>query len=317
MTTDLQHLLDALADPLQPVQDDLLEAASDLDSPRLQAFQTAWSSWDPTRRLQVLEHLGQIADGDIELNFDRINRLALGDEETRVRRQAIQNLWECEDPSLGGQLARLLEADSSGEVRATAAAALGRFIYLGETEEIDEELLHQVEGRLLAAQRDDPDEAVRLRSLESLGYSSRPEIVQLIEAAYGSGNEARMQSALKAMARSASPAWEASILANLHHAAPGLRAEAARAAGELELPGCVDDLIELTEDAIDEVRLAAIWSLAQVGGQDASLALTRLLESIGAPDEIALIEDGLDYIAFVDGTRDISLLDFDPEDPPR
>ena len=126
-----------------------------------------------------------------------------------------------------------------------------------------------------------------------------------------------MQSALKAMARSASPAWEASILANLHHAAPGLRAEAARAAGELELPGCVDDLIELTEDAIDEVRLAAIWSLAQIGGQDASLALTRLLESIEAPDEIALIEDGLDYIAFVDGTRDISLLDFDPDDPPR
>jgi hypothetical protein len=42
-----------------------------------------------------------------------------------------------------------------------------------------------------------------------------------------------------------------------------------------------------------------------------------LLDSVEEPDEIALIEDGLDYIAFVDGTRDISLLDFDPEDPPR
>jgi HEAT repeat protein len=317
MTTDLQHLLDALADPLQPIQNELLEAASDLDSPRLQTFQTAWSSWDPARRIQVLEHLGQLADEDIELNFDRINRLALGDEEPRIRRQAIQNLWECEDPSLGQQLAGLVEADSSAEVRATGAAALGRFVYLGEIEEIDEELLRQVEARLLAAQRDDPEEPVRLRSLESLGYSSRPEIAPLIEAAYRSGQEARMQSALRAMARSASPAWEASILANLHHAAPGLRAEAARAAGELELSDCVDDLIELTEDAIDDVRLAAIWSLAQIGGQEASQALTRLLESAEDADEIALIEDGLDYIAFVDGTRNIPLLDLDHEDPSR
>ena len=314
MTTELQNLLDALADPLQPIRNDLLEAASDLDSPRLQAFQTAWSSWDPARRIQILEHLGQLADEDIELNFDRINRMALGDEEPRIRRQAIQNLWECEDPSLGHQLAGLVEADSAAEVRATAAAALGRFIYLGEIEEIDEALLRQVEARLLAAQRDDPEEAVRLRSLESLGYSSRPEIAALIQTAYRSGQEARMQSALKAMARSASPAWEASILANLHHAAPGLRAEAARAAGELELPDSVDDLIELTGDAIDEVRLAAIWSLAQIGGQDASEALSGLLESTEGEDEIALIEDGLDYIAFVDGTRDIPLLDFDPED---
>ncbi len=63
------------------------------------------------------------------------------------------------------------------------------------------------------------------------------------------------------------------------------------------------------------MRLAAIWSLAQIGGQDASEALSRLLESTEGEDEIALIEDGLDYIAFVDGTRDIPLLDFDPEDP--
>jgi HEAT repeat protein len=317
MTTDLQHLLDALADPSQPIQNDLLEAVSDLDVPEFQTFQTAWSGCDSGRKVQILEHLGQLADEDIELNFDRINRLALGDEEPRVRRQAIQNLWECEEPSLGQRLAALVEADPSPDVRATAAAALGRFVYLGEVEEIDEQLLRQVEDRLLTAQRDDPEQGVRLRSLESLGYSSRPEVTPLIEAAYRSGLEPRVQSALKAMARSESPSWEASILENLHHASPALRAEATRAAGELELRGCVDDLIELAEDTIDEVRLAAIWSLAQIGGQDAAQALTRLLESAEDEDEIALIEDGLDYITFVDGTRDIPLLDLDPQDPPR
>lgn len=317
MTTDLQRLLDAIGDPSQPIQNDLLEAASDLDAARLQVFQAGWEGWEPVRRIELLEHLGQLADENIDLNFDRINRLALSDEEPRIRWQAIQNLWECEDPSMGQRLAGLVEADPSAEVRSTAAAALGRFVYLGEVEEIDDQLLRQVGDRLLTAQRDDKEEVVRLRSLESLGYSSRTEVTPLIEAAYRSGLEPQMQSALKAMARSASPAWEGFVIKNLHHAAPGVRAEATRAAGELELLSGVDDLIQLTDDAIDEVRLAAIWSLAQIGGQDAAQALTRLLESAEDEDEIALLEDGLDYIAFVDGTRDIPLLDLDPEEPPR
>jgi hypothetical protein len=309
MTTDLQHLLDTLTDPSLPVNDEMLEAASDLDAAGLQSFQAGWSAWESPRKLEVLDHIGQMADENIELNFDRVNRLALEDGEPGVRRRAIQNLWECEDPSLGERLAALVGTDPDAEVRATAAAALGRFVYLGEVDEIDDQLLRQVEDRLLAAERDDQDAAVRLRSLESLGYSSRPEVVELIEAAYVSGQEPRMQSALKAMARSASPAWEEAVVENLHHAAPGLRAEATRAAGELELRESVDDLIELTDDAIDDVRLAAIWSLAQIGGQEAAEALTRLLETAEDEDEIALLEDGLDYIAFVDGTRDIPLFD--------
>jgi len=314
MSTDLQQLLDALGDPSRPVQDEMLESASDLDAAGLQSLQAGWSNWEPSRKLELLEHIGRLADENIELNFDRVNRLALGDSEPRVQRRAIQNLWECEDPSLGERLAALVGSDTSTEVRATAAAALGRFVYMGEVDEIDEHLLRQVEDRLLAAQRDDQDASVRLRSLESLGYSSRPEVVELIETAYLSGQESQIQSALKAMARSASPAWEEAVVENLQHPAPGLRAEATRAAGELELRGCVDDLIELTDDASDDVRLAAIWSLAQIGGQAATQALTRLLETAEAEDEIALLEDGLDYIAFVDGTRDIPLFDLEAGD---
>jgi len=185
-----------------------------------------------------------------------------------------------------------------------------------DVDEIDEHLLRRVENHLLAAYGGDANPEVRLRSLESLGYSSRPEVAELIEAAYMSGQEPQVQAALKAMARSASPAWEEAVVENLHHPAPGLRAEATRAAGELELRGTIEDLIELTDDAIDDVRLAAIWSLAQIGGQAATQALTRLLEAAEDPDEIALLEDGLDYIAFVDGTRDIPLFDFDTGDAP-
>ncbi len=317
MPADLQPLLETLGDPARSLSDARLQSLSDLDSPRLDIFKRAWADWPPARKVEVLKHLGQLADEDIELDFDRIYRLALDDDAAVARSQAIVNLWECEDPSLGHRLSALLLADAETEVRAAAAAALGRFVYLGEVEEIDAELLQEVENRLLVAQRGDDDEVVRRRSLESLGYSSRPEVPSLIEAAYHSGDERLMQSSLKAMARSANPVWAASVLENLHHAAPGLRAEAARAAGELELSDSADDLVELTGDAVDDVRQAAIWSLAQIGGEGATQALARLLEVVEDEDEAALVEDALDYIAFVDGTRGIALLDFDAEDPER
>lgn len=317
MPADLQPLLEALGDPAQAPNAARLQSLSDLDSPHFDLFKRAWADWPDARKVEVLKHLGQLADEDIELDFDRIYRLALDDHAAVARSQAIMNLWECEDPSLGRRLSAMLLADPETEVRAAAAAALGRFVYLGEVEEIDAQLLQEVENRLLVAQRGDDDEVVRRRSLESLGYSSRPEVPPLIEAAYRSGDERLMQSGLKAMARSANPVWAASVLENLHHAAPGLRAEAARAAGELELRDSADDLIELTSDAVDDVRQAAIWSLAQIGGEGATQALARLLDVVENEDEAALLEDALDYIAFVDGTRDIALLDFDAEDPER
>jgi len=317
MPTDLRQLLETLSDPARPVSASSLETLSDLESSRLRGFQDAWATWTPERKFEVLEHLGRIANENIELDFGRIDRLALADPDAGVRRQAILNLWECEDSSLGQRLAALLVADPSADVRAAAAAALGRFVYLGEVEEIDEQLLRQVEDRLLAAQRGDPDEAVRQRGLESLGYSSRSEVPALIEAAYRSGDENKIQAGLKAMARSANPVWEEYVLENLHHAAPGIRVEATRAAGELDIRSSVDDLIDLTEDAIDQVRQAAIWSLAQIGGEAATQALTRLLERADNEDEASLLEDALDYIAFVEGTRDNPLLDFDAEDPSR
>lgn len=317
MSGDLRPLLEVLGDPDRPVSESRLESLSDLDAPRLGILKQAWTGWAEARKWEVLERLGHLADENIELDFDRINRMALDDGAPGVRRQAILNLWECEDPVLGHRLSALLLADPSAEVRAAAAAALGRFVYLGEVEEVEAALRQEVEDRLLVAQRGDDDEVVRRRSLESLGYSSRPEVPPLIEAAYRSPDERQMQAGLKAMARSANPVWEPCVLENLHHASPGIRAEAARAAGELELRSSAEDLIELTEDAIDEVRLAAIWSLAQIGGESATQALTRLLEHVDDEDEAALLEDALDYIAFVDGTRDIALLDFDAEDPDR
>jgi HEAT repeat protein len=101
------------------------------------------------------------------------------------------------------------------------------------------------------------------------------------------------------------------VIHELMSPAPVLRLEAARAAGELDLQDAVPSLIDLLEDVDDDVRRAAIWSLGQLGGAAANEALLRLLDRAEDEDEIELLEDALGNLAFVDGTRDFLMFDFD------
>ncbi|MEE8568997.1 MAG: HEAT repeat domain-containing protein, partial [Anaerolineales bacterium] len=91
--------------------------------------------------------------------------------------------------------------------------------------------------------------------------------------------------------------------------------EAARAAGELELRESIESLIDLLNAVNEQVCAAAIWSLGQLGGEDAADALLLLLDSAEGEQFIELIEEALDHLAFVDNTRNFLLIDVDdPED---
>jgi HEAT repeat protein len=272
-----------------------------------------WIRLDDTRRREIMGELGRLAQEHIELNFDRVHRMALSDPDSQVRRLAIDNLWESEDPGLVPALVRALTADSEPSVRAAAAAALAAFVYLGEVDRLPTEALAEVERALLPAVQD-PDENVRLRSLEALGYSSHAEVPSLIRDAYRSGDESRRRSSLLAMARSADDAWKAEVLAELRSPSPAVRLEATKAAGELELQESIKELIDLVEDGDQGIHRAAIWSLGQVGGKRPGEFLSRLLEETEDVDEAGLIEDALDQLAFVEGTRDLTLLDVDEDD---
>lgn len=316
MDSRFVQLLADLADASQGLPEDRLPLLSDIDMSQVARLAEAWKVIPPERRQALIQRLGKLADENFELTFERVNRFALNDTDELVRRTAIRNLWECEDPSLAQPLLAALHEDPAPSVRAAAAAALGQFVYLGEVDELDSLLLAKIENALLKSASQDPDEAVRLRSLESLGYSSRGEVPDLIEEAFASGDEPRVHSALKAMGRSANNMWQEQVISQLHNAAPNLRAESVRAAGELELQAAAQDLIDLAEDVDRDVRRAAIWSLAQLGGVRAGETLARLLESAEDPDDAALLEDAIDYQAFVDGTRDIALIDFDADEDP-
>jgi len=101
----------------------------------------------------------------------------------------------------------------------------------------------------------------------------------------------------------------------LHHISPRLRAEAARAAGEMVLSEAVDDLLELLQDATAEVRMMAAWALSEIGGGEAiAEALTGAREDAVDDEEAQVMQDALDNLAFTDGMGELLMMDFSPED---
>ena len=199
-------------------------------------------------------------------------------------------------------------------MRAEAAKALGSFLLLGEMSELESSLHKQIEDSLLSAAHRAEPFSLRRNALESLGYSSRPEVVPLIRQAYISDNADLTRSAIIAIGRSADPMWRSEILETLRHPDPEMRLEAVRAAGELELREATSDLHDLLEDSLQAIRHAAIWSLGQLGGAKAAEILASLLEEGQDSDEEELIQDALDHLAFLDGTRDFLLINLDEDE---
>jgi HEAT repeat protein len=311
MEDSFVDLLQSLTNDAEPGAGVRLAELSDLDAERLESFAGVWTDLPPDRRQRLLEELGLMADAQIELTFEAINRLALDDSDSTVRLQAIENLWECEDPALGTQLVEILNDDSAPEVRAAAGKALGAFLLIGETRVLDLSIRQSIEAALLHAARDDTSDEVRILCLQSLGYSSSPEVPDLIEEAYGAGSEARLSSALRAMAHSANPTWGEKVMAKLHDPSPRIRLEAVRAAGDIDLRMGIPDLIELLEDVDQAVRHAAIWSLSQIGGLKATAALNSMAEEDLDEEETELLQDAIDNLAFVEGARDLFTIDLD------
>ncbi|MEJ2012887.1 MAG: HEAT repeat domain-containing protein [Anaerolineales bacterium] len=315
MDDDFEALLNALRDEELPLPFEDLEKLSDLNRARLTLFLGTWSRLSANRKSLLLSTLGQQADEKIELSFEAINRAVLSEPEADVRRIAISNLWECEDEGLVPTYLQALDDETSTDVRIAAAEALGRYVLLGENAKLSGETLSDIENALISTIASDPQIGLLKASVEALGYSSRPEAVRIIAEAYEAGEESLRGSALIAMGRSYSEQWKPIVMQELLSPSPVLRNEAARAAGELEMREAVGLLIDLLDDASDEVRESAVWSLGLIGGDRARQALLELQEASGPEDPISqVLEDALDHIAFLDGTPDFLMFDFENDD---
>jgi HEAT repeat protein len=288
---------------------------SDLEPEQERKLALAWPKINVQRRQALMEDVDDLSVKDTLLDFTALGRLALQDSDAQVRMLAVRTLWEYEDKHLPAAFIKLVEHDSDLEVRAAAAGALGRYVYLGEIEELPEKIFRQVEDCLLQAAGGQQPVKVRQRALEALGFSSRPEVVELIQSAYHSQDKSWVASALLAMGRSSNKQWRPQVLEALESDLPLVCSEAVRAAGELEIKSARPVLLELLSDPDEAIRFASILALSQIGGEGVRDALEELYEETDDEEELGLLDEALENLEFNEGLALIPLLDIsDPDE---
>ena len=314
--TSFQNVLDALLSDRKEFPRRYLQEFSDIGPLELKTVLDVWPQVKPSRKLTLLEELGVLADTDTLVSFDDFARALLTDPEPDVRTRAIRLLDEYEDPKIVPSYLDMLENDPDINVRIAAANALRLFVDLGELEEIPENVYHEVENALLASAASEDDVRIRRVALESLGYSSRPEVTTLIDSAFHRADPAWQASALVAMGRSADNRWDEEVLRSLVHVDDRIRKAAVQAAGELSLKSARTILLKmLGEEEDDQILSAVIWSLSQIGGEDVRTYLENLLDALEEDDEqIAFLEEALDNLAFTEDLDRFDLLAVDPDE---
>jgi HEAT repeat protein len=307
------QVLGELLDDSKPFHPRNLYRFSDLEGQDLIDFQQAWPQVSTRRRQAILEDIEELGETNYTLSFEEVCRFTISDSDPRVRELSVRALSEYEGSNLISLFLNLLANDEDSAVRAASATALGTYVYLGEIEELPAKTLDKIVDRLLETYRSADTSLVRRRALESLGYSSRNEIPDIIESAFSTGKHDWMISAIFAMGRTANPRWGKTILEMLDSDDPELRYEAARAAGELELKPALTPLMNLLDDSDSDIRMAAVWSLSQIGGEGVQDALEQLYDETEDEDETDFIDLALENLMFTEDLEAFSLLELPPD----
>jgi len=313
--------------PFQTVVDALLDSKdfprrylpyfSDIDPASLALLLEAWPRVKPTRKRSLFNQLEALAESDTLVSFDDLARALLTDVDSEVRTRAIRLLVGCDDPKLVQSYIKIIEQDDDSAVRVEAALALGKFVMLGELEDISEDFLHEAENALFKAANNEDESDVRRAALEALGFSSRLEVPTLIESAFRRADPDWRASALIAMGRSNDDRWQDEVLSMLLNDLPSVQLAAVQAAGELALTSAGPILLQMLEDEEnDEVISAAIWSLSQVGGEDARIFIANLLDQTESENEdlTDFLQEALENLAFTEDLERFELMSFDADD---
>ncbi len=313
------RVVDALLDISTAFPHRYLENFSDLEPGDIKTLKAAWPQVSLPRKHQLMKDLEKLSADDTLVSMDAFARAMLDDPDEQVRLYAIRMLWESDDARMAGTLIHIMQGDSSEEVRGEAASVLGRYVYLGELEEVPTQLLKDVEEALLATAQQEEHRISKRMAVEALGYSSRPEVIALTRNAYSQLDPQWVASALFAMGRSANTdQWQDDVLYSLDHDNLDIRLAAVEAAGELPLESARPALLSAleTEDNEDVYR-AIIWSLSQIGGEDVQIVLYNLADATPDDDLAEFIEEALENLTFTDDLSRYDLLAIDPDEPEK
>lgn len=256
-----------------------VRALSSLSPEQSKALASLWLSIALPQRRKLVHLMDELAEDNVELDFNSVFKIALNDTDDEVRRCAAEGLWEDEEVATADRLVKVLRSDPAPDVRAAAATSLGHFMYRLELDDLDERTGGEVKQALYAAYDDQAETLdVRRRALESISYLSDERAHAVIAQAYADRTQKMRASALFAMGRSSDRRWLPAVLSELQSASAEMRFEAARASGELEDEHAVPMLAKLIGDTDREVRIAAIDAMGQIGGEQAKRVLRTVLE---------------------------------------
>ncbi|MCJ7732975.1 MAG: HEAT repeat domain-containing protein [Anaerolineales bacterium] len=300
---DTDHVLDPL----------YLYRLSDLSPENLGDLKKIWAGIDLVRRRALIEDLEHLTDTNTLLSFESIFRLAIKDNDDQVRFFATRSIEIFDTNDLIPFFLSVLREDVSTDLKAVTASVLGKYVYQGEIDKISKKVQKKIEDQLLLILEGDYPLEVQRRSLEAISYSSREEVQEHILKAYKSGDEEWVSSALFAMGRSYDHQYSDQVLAKLQDTSPKVRLEAVRASGELTLEEAMPVILDSLSD-LPEIRAAAIWSLSQIGGEEAGPAINELLDEETTPEEEELILQALERLDFLEEGINLPLFDLPNDD---
>ena len=291
---------------------------SDLQAEEWAAFVSGWTAVSDERRRAIVRHLADIAEDNFIVDFTPVFTHNFQDALPQVRVAALDGLWDSTDLRLIHQIMTMLQEDPAEEVRAAAAGALGHYVLLAEWGQLPERILPGLIDTLLAEyDKDETAVSVRRVLLEGLGASHHPRVNTLIEEAYESSDQSMQMSAVFAMGNTADRRWTVTVLGEMESPYEEMRAEAARAAGSIGNSDFVPLLAELAYDEDLAVRVAAITSLGQIGGDEVQRILANMMDDpeVEEVDEVfEAVEDAMEEAAMMAGDFDFVDFSFDDND---
>ena len=297
----------------EPIDAATVYGLTALDRQQLAQLADLWPNLASHRRTHVLQHLNTVSEANFEMDFRSINHIALEDRDPDVRRYAIEGLWEDESVGFLHKLVDIIRTETSPDVRIAALTELGRFILLGEYEDINRADARMAQETVLQVLHSNEDNDVRRRALEAIANCGRPGIKEMIREFYNHDELTMRMSALFAMGRTCDPVWTDDILEQLESSIPELQYEAARAAGHIQIEDAVPHLSRLIEETEDtEVLEIIIWALGEIGGEAARKLLTRIVQQAEAAGDDEILEAAEEALDAASLPGDLMLFDFEP-----
>jgi len=270
---------------------------SDLPREQQATFTDAWRALDADLRGRVARQLVETSEADFEFQYHQVALTLLGDNLPEVRKAGVELLWENNAVPVMNRLLDLLQTETEASVKSEILNALGRFIRLGEYEDIPPADAERAQAAVLAVWEDtSAGLLVRRRALEAISNCTRDDVRQLIGSAYNSKEHDMRVSALYAMGRSCDAHWEDIVLTEINSDDPEMQYEAVRAGGEIELKNAVPHVAKLAfQDQDRELQEVSIWALGEIGGDEAAEYLSQLAEAVeeSDPELYELVEDAI------------------------